>query len=672
MVDSSLSYTEPNAADAGNGDSLDSLPVDSNGHGDQAFTELGNNGAWTSAKSALLYQVQGWGAPYFTVNEAGEIEVRPNPESERTINLYELTEDLRARGIELPILIRFSDILAHRIKRINESFLRAIRDYGYTGTYRGVYPVKVNQQRHIVHEVVEFGKPYHFGLEVGSKPELLIALSAMQDTDGLIICNGYKDRSYIETALIAQRLDKMVIIVLERAEELDYALRASEKLGISPLLGVRAKLSTKGMGRWGNSAGDRAKFGLSIPETIELVDRLAERNMLDSLRLLHFHIGSQISSIIPIKNALQEAANIYVELARMGCRMGYLDVGGGLAIDYDGSKTDFHASRNYTLQEYASDVVATIQAACEKAQVPEPTLVSESGRAIVAHQSALIFDVVGANEVRVSEPAAPAPGSHGVIQVLYETYQGILPKNVQESWHDACQAKEEAQSLFKYGYLGLRERAVAERIYWACCAKIQQVIRRVKFVPEELHELQKQMSAIYYCNFSVFQSAPDSWAIDQLFPIMPIHRLNEEPDVRATLADLTCDSDGMIDHFIDVEDVRDTLAVHRIEPDKPYYLGMFLNGAYQEILGDLHNLFGDTNAVHVSVSDYGYRVDHVIKGDSMTEVLRYVAYAPDAMIENVRTQAEAALAEGKLSLQQMRLLMTHYEEAMNSYTYLSE
>lgn len=656
MVDTSLHQVLPNSSNGTYDGVADEPPVEQ----------------WSAAKSAQLYQVQGWGAPYFSVNESGYIEVRPDPDCERAVNLYELTEDLRARGLDLPILIRFSDILGHRIKRINESFLRAIRDYEYSGTYRGVYPVKVNQQRHIVHEVVEFGKPYQYGLEVGSKPELLIALSAMQDSGGLIICNGYKDRSYIETALIAQRLDKTVIIVLERVEELDFALKASEKLGIAPMLGVRAKLSTKGMGRWGNSAGDRAKFGLSIPEVIELVDRLAERNMLDSLRLLHFHIGSQISSIIPIKNALQEAANIYVELAKMGCRMGYLDVGGGLAIDYDGSKTDFHASRNYTMQEYASDVIATVQAACQKAKVSEPTIVSESGRAVVAHQSVLIFDVVGVNEVSVGMPKQPDPGSHGVIQVLYETYQGILPKNVQESWHDACQAKEEAQSLFKYGYLGLRERATAERLYWACCAKIQQVIRRMKFVPEELQELQKQMSALYYCNFSVFQSAPDSWAIDQLFPIMPIHRLNEEPGVRATLADLTCDSDGKIDRFIDVEDVRDTLALHRLEPGKPYYLGMFLNGAYQEILGDLHNLFGDTNAVHVSVSDYGYRVNHVIKGDSMTEVLRYVAYAPDAMIENVRTQAEAALGQNKLTLQQMRLLMTHYEEAMNSYTYLSE
>jgi arginine decarboxylase len=605
------------------------------------------------------------------VGENGHVRVTPRPEDERAIDLYELTQDLRARGIDLPILIRFSDILADRIKSINECFLRAIRESEYKATYRGVFPVKVNQQRHVVNEVVEFGRPWQFGLEAGSKPELLIALSAINEAGGLIICNGYKDRSYIETALIAQRFDKTVIVVLERLEELEVTLKASEKLGIRPMLGVRAKLSSKGMGRWGNSAGDRAKFGLNVPEIIELVDRLDQAGMRDCLRLLHFHIGSQISSIIPIKSALQEASNIYVELAKLGCAMGYMDVGGGLAIDYDGSQTDFHASRNYTLQEYASDVVTTIQTACEKADVEQPTIISESGRAVVAHQSVLVFDVVGVNQIRVEDPEKPQ-SEHGVLQVLYETYQGIMPKNVQESWHDACTAKEEAQSLFKYGYFGLRERAEAERLFWACCRKIERTLRRVKFIPEELQELAKQTSAIYYCNFSVFQSAPDSWAIDQLFPVMPIHRLGERPEVRATLADLTCDSDGIIDHFIDVEDVNETLAVHQFTEGEPYYLGMFLNGAYQEILGDLHNLFGDTNAVHVSLTDYGYRVDHVIKGDSMTEVLRYVAYSPEAMIDSVRSQAEEALAQGKVTLEQMRVLMKHYEDAMSSYTYLSE
>jgi arginine decarboxylase len=632
----------------------------------------GNGQPWTPERSATRYQIQGWGAPYFSINGRGHVEVTPNPERARGINLYELTQDLKARGLDLPLLIRFSDVVADRIKRINLSFIKAIADYEYPGTYRGVFPVKVNQQRHLIEEIVEYGRPWQFGLEAGSKPELLIALAAMQDAGGLVICNGYKDQKYIETALVAQKFDKTVIVVLERVEEIDVVLRASEKLGIRPMLGVRAKLTTKGVGRWAESAGDRAKFGLSTAEMVELVDRLAERNMLDSLLLLHFHIGSQISSIIPIKNAMQEASNIYVELAKMGAKMGYLDIGGGLAIDYDGSKTDFHASKNYTVQEYAYDVIAHIQTACVKADVPCPTIVSESGRAIAAHHSVLVFEVVGVNDVRFGAPTEPKAEAHRLLRELYDTYKGIQPKNVQESYHDALQAKEEAQSLFKYGYLGLRERAQAERLYWHCCEKIQHTLKRLKFVPEELHHLERTLSAIYYCNFSIFQSAPDIWAIDQLFPIMPIHRLDEEPTVSATLADLTCDSDGMIDHFIDVEDDKRTLDVHPYRPAEPYYMGMFLNGAYQEILGDLHNLFGDTNAVHVALTDEGYEVQHVIKGDSIAEVLRYVEYVPELMVEAVRRQAERAVSQGKLTNEQMRTLMHHYEESLRSYTYLTE
>ncbi len=634
--------------------------------------ENGNGQPWTPERSAVRYQIQGWGAPYFSVNPRGHVEVTPDPERARSINLYEITQDLKARGLDLPLLIRFSDVVADRIKRINRSFIKAIADYEYPGTYRGVFPVKVNQQRHLIEEIVEFGRPWQFGLEAGSKPELLIALAAMQDAGGLVICNGYKDHKYIETALLAQKFDKTVIVVLERVEEIDVVLRASEKLGIRPMLGVRAKLTTKGVGRWAESAGDRAKFGLSTAEMVELVDRLAERNMLDSLLLLHFHIGSQISSIIPIKNAMQEASNIYVELAKMGAKMGYLDIGGGLAIDYDGSKTDFHASKNYTVQEYAYDVVSHIQAACVKADVPCPTIVSESGRAIAAHHSVLVFEVVGVNDVRFGAPTEPKPDAHRLLRELYDTYKGIQPKNVQESYHDSLQAKEEAQSLFKYGYLGLRERAQAERLFWHCCEKIQHTLKRLKFVPEELHHLERTLSAIYYCNFSIFQSAPDIWAIDQLFPIMPIHRLEEEPTVSATLADLTCDSDGMIDHFIDVEDDKRTLDVHPYRSSEPYYMGMFLNGAYQEILGDLHNLFGDTNAVHVALTDEGYEVQHVIKGDSIAEVLRYVEYVPELMVEAVRRQAERAVSQGKLTNEQMRTLMHHYEESLRSYTYLTE
>ena len=631
-----------------------------------------DSGGWTPAKSAALYQVNGWGVPYFSVNERGRMVVTPDPDRNASIELHELTQGVKERGIDLPVLIRFSDIVAHRIRRLNECFQQAIREHEYPASYRGVFPVKVNQQRHLVETIVEAGRPWQYGLEAGSKPELLIALATMQDVGGLIICNGYKDLSYIETALVAQKFDKTVIVVMERADELDVVLRASEKLGIRPVLGVRAKLTAKGVGRWADSAGDRAKFGLTTSEVVELVDRLAEKDMLDSLKLLHFHIGSQISSIIPIKNAIQEAANIYVELAKMGCEMGYLDVGGGLAIDYDGSKTDFHASKNYTLGEYAADIVSHVQAACTKANVAPPTLVSESGRAVAAHHSVLVFEVVGSSEVRFGEPVEPTAEAHRLLKDMYETYKGISAKNVQESFHDASQGKEEAQNLFKYGYLGLRERAQAERLFWACCEKIQERLRRLKFVPEELWHLEQTLSSIYYCNFSLFQSAPDIWAIDQLFPIMPIHRLEEEPDVTARLADLTCDSDGMIDRFIDVEEDKKVLEVHEFRRGEPYYLAMFLNGAYQEILGDLHNLFGDTNAIHVSVTDEGYELRHVIKGDSIEEVLRYVEYIPDHMVEAVRRQAERAVASGRLTTEQMRTLMQHYESALRSYTYLTE
>jgi arginine decarboxylase len=631
---------------------------------------------WSVARSAELYQVRGWGEPYFSINERGTVEVTPDPEKpNRKIDLHELVQDLEARGLDLPLLIRFSDVLKDRIRRLNECFLKSIREYEYPGTYRGVFPVKVNQQKHLIDEVVEFGQPYSYGLEAGSKPELLIALSAMSDPNGLIICNGYKDRKYIETALLAQRFGKTVIVVLERVEELDFALDASQKTGIRPTLGVRAKLSSRGVGRWKDSAGDRAKFGLTVSEIVEVCDKLGARDMLDCLQLLHFHIGSQISSIIPIKSAMQEAANLYVELAKLGADMKYLDVGGGLAVDYDGSKTDFHASKNYNIQEYAADVVAAIQESCTKAQMVCPTIISESGRAVSAHQSVLVFEVVGTSEVRTDTPSDPGAQANRVLRQLYETFQGVQPKNLQEAYHDAQQGKEEAESLFKLGYLSLRERSQAERLFWGCCAKIAATARRLKRVPEEVQELHDQLAAIYYGNFSIFQSVPDSWAIDQLFPIMPIHRLGEEPTVRCVLADLTCDSDGKIDRFIDVEDPKQVLEVHKVKTDEPYMMAIFMTGAYQEILGDLHNLFGDTNAVHVRLSDDiedEYEVSHVVKGDSIHEVLSYVEYEPSVMVERMRLQAERAKREGRITVDQVKLLLKHYEESLGSYTYLTD
>ena len=629
-----------------------------------------SGGDWDLEQAAQLYQIHGWGEPYFRINDEGHVEVRPDPSVERGVDLYELVQQLGMRGLDLPLLIRFPNILQHRIRLLNECFAKAMEEYEYPGHYRGVFPIKVNQQRHLVEEIVDAGRPWRYGLEAGSKPELLIAVAAMESEDGFIVCNGYKDQNYIETALVASQFDNEVVIVLERPDEIDFVLRASEDLGIRPKLGVRSKLASKGMGRWKDSAGDRAKFGLTTSQLVDVVDQLERRDMLDCLQLLHFHIGSQVSSIIPWKNAMREAAHLYVELTKMGCGMRYLDVGGGLAVDYDGSKTDFRASMNYGVQEYAYDIVAGIQDACEKADIAPPTIVTEAGRAVAAYQAVLVFDAVGESHEERRTPAPLPEGAHRVLIELNDTLEGIRPKNVQEAWHDASQALEEARSLFKFGYLGLRELAHAERLFWACCERIREKMQGLEHVPEELQKLDELLGTIYYCNFSIFQSAPDIWAMDQLFPIIPIHRLDERPTLKARLADLTCDSDGVIDKFIDVEEVQNSLDVHAVQPHEPYLLAMFLGGAYQETLGDLHNLFGDTNAVHVRLEDYGYSVANVIKGDSIEQVLRYLQYDPDELVERVRKQAERALTAGKMSLEQLRTFMRHYEESLRGYTYL--
>ncbi|MBO6934075.1 MAG: biosynthetic arginine decarboxylase [Deltaproteobacteria bacterium] len=625
---------------------------------------------WDLEKAAQLYQIPGWGEPYFRINDRGHIEVRPDPNEDRAIDLFELVNQLKQRDLDLPLLIRFPNILKHRIELLNQCFAKAMEEYEYGGSYRGVFPIKVNQQRHLVEEIVDAGRPWRYGLEAGSKPELLIAVAAMESEDGFIVCNGYKDANYIETALVASQFDNEVVIILERPDEIDYVLRASEDLGIRPKLGVRAKLSSKGMGRWKDSAGDRAKFGLTTSQLVSVVETLEEKDMLDCLQLLHFHIGSQVSSIIPWKNAMREAAHLYVELTKMGCGMRYLDVGGGLAVDYDGSKTDFRASMNYGVQEYAYDVVAGIQDACEKADITPPTIVTEAGRAVAAYQAVLVFDAVGESLEERHAPGELPEDAHRVLVELYDTWEGIKPKNVQEAWHDASQALEEARSLFKFGYMGLRDLARAERLYWSCCERIRERMQGLKHVPEELQRIDELLGTIYYCNFSIFQSAPDIWAMDQLFPIIPIHRLDEQPTVKARLADLTCDSDGVIDKFIDVEEIQTALDVHPVKPGEPYLLAMFLGGAYQETLGDLHNLFGDTNAVHVRLEDYGYSVANVIKGDSIEQVLRYLQYDPDELVERVRKQAERALAAGKMTIDQLRTFMRHYGESLRGYTYL--
>jgi len=625
---------------------------------------------WTIEDSEALYRIEGWGQPYFSINAAGHITVSPKGERGGSLDLFELVNALKQRNLALPLMIRFSDILEDRIERLNACFAKAIARYNYPGTYKGVYPVKCNQQRHLIEDLVTFGKPHQFGLEAGSKPELMIAL-AMLDTPGaLITCNGYKDREYIETAMLSQRLGQTPIIVLEQTEEVDLVINAAKNLGIQPIVGVRAKLSTQGVGRWGTSTGDRAKFGLTIPEIIQVVDKFREADLLNSLQLLHFHIGSQISAIQVIKDAIQEASKIYVELARLGANMKYLDVGGGLAVDYDGSQTNFYASKNYNMQNYAYDIVAELKDACAEHNVSVPTIISESGRAIASHQSVLIFDVLGSSDVPIDEPEPPKEGEPPIIWNLWETYQSINYENYQEVYHDATQFKEEAISRFNLGILRLAERARVERLYWACCRKIVKLTREEDYVPDELEDLEKIMASIYYINMSVFQSAPDCWAIDQLFPILPIHRLVEEPTERAILADLTCDSDGKIDRFIDLRDVKSVLELHSLKPDEPYYLGMFLNGAYQEIMGSLHNLFGDTNAVHIKLTPKGYQIEHVVKGDTMKEVLGYVQYDVEDLVEKIRRRSEHALQEKRITLQESQLLLQNYERSLSRYTYL--
>lgn len=634
--------------------------------------------SWTIEDSEELYRIEYWGDPYFSINAAGHVTVSPQGDRGGALDLFDLVTSLKQRNLELPLLIRFSDILEDRLERLTSAFSRAITRYGYSGHYQGVFPVKCNQQRHVVESLVRYGSRHLFGLEAGSKPELLIALATLNSPGALLLCNGYKDADYIETALLASRMGQQTVIILEQAEELDLAIEASRKLGIKPWLGVRSKLNIRSQGHWAETVGDGAKFGLTVPEIIECVETLREANMLDSLRLLHFHIGSQISSISTIKEALREACQIYVELHKLGATMGYLDVGGGLAVDYDGSRTNTYASKNYNIQNYANDVVAAVKDACVAHQVPQPVLISESGRALASHMTVLLFDVLGVSEVTRTQPKAPSDDDHIIVKNLFETLDSMTPENLQETWHDAKQFKREAISLFGHGYLSLTQRAKAERLYWQICRLLQTRFREMEEPPEDLEELDRQLASMYYVNLSIFQSVPDTWAMDQLFPIMPIHRLHEEPTERGTLADLTCDSDGKLDRFIDArEDHKTLLELHPLIPSKsasrrfePYYLGLFLSGAYQEILGSLHNLFGDVNAVHIKMTPSGYQVEHVVKGDTMREVLSYVAYDVDDLEENIRQRTERAIESGHMTLHESQLLLRGFEAGLRRYTYL--
>ena len=627
---------------------------------------------WTVNDSLETYAVQEWGRDYFSINEAGNVTVSHERGS---IDLKVLVDDLTRRGIEPPLLIRFSDLLESRINQLNEAFHRAIFEYGYKGEYRGVYPIKVNQSRKVVEEILRFGRRFHYGLEAGSKPELLAVMAMLDDPEALIICNGYKDELYIETALLASKLDRTVIIVVEKPSELDLIRRVSERLAVKPNIGVRMRLSARGAGKWSESGGDHAKFGLSASELLTALEKLEEWDMLDSVRLLHFHVGSQITAIRAIKDALREATRTYTEMVRLGCKqLTFFDVGGGLAVDYDGSQTNFESSMNYTIQEYANDVVFAVQEACDLAEIAHPNLVSESGRAVVAHHSVLIVNVIGVTATAHTEaqPEQPTDDEHDLLHKLHDVCGSVSRKNVRECYHDALEYKDELLQLFNLGNVSLEERAKGERLFWATCERIAAVASTLSRVPEEIQTLEKMLSDTYFCNFSMFQSLPDAWAVDQLFPIMPIHRLNEPPTRRGILADITCDSDGAIDAFIDMRDVKQTLELHTPNGE-PYYVGIMLTGAYQEILGDMHNLFGDTNMVHVVITGQGhYEVDEVVSGDTVTDVLRYVNYSPEELVRRVRSNVETAVRGGKMSLDESRQLMQRYREGLASYTYLGD
>lgn len=626
---------------------------------------------WTLTDSVETYEIRTWGHPYFGVNEKGNVVVHPYGPNGPTADLKELVDEVSRRGIGLPLLIRFSDILRRRVEELNQAFARAIEEYDFKGSYRGVYPIKVNQVGNVVEEILDAGRGYSFGLEAGSKPELLAVMALLDDPEALIICNGYKDEEYIETALLASRLDRKVILVVEKLSELFLIAEVSKRLGIRPCIGIRVKLSTRGSGRWEASGGDRSKFGLSSSEILEAMSFMEKNDLLDCFKLLHFHLGSQISAIRAIKSAMREAGRFYVELVRAGAPIHYVDVGGGLGVDYDGSQTNFASSMNYTMQEYANDIVFSLAEICNEAGVEHPNIVSESGRAIVAHHAVLVFDVLGVTEfqskaVPESLPEDAAP----VVRNLFDTYHELSRKNLQESYHDAVEFKEQSLQLFNLGHLPLDQRVLAENIFWSLLHKIQKLASELDEIPEELENLERALADTYFGNFSVFQSLPDSWAIDHLFPIMPIHRLTEEPVRRAILADITCDSDGKIERFIGRRDVKNVLELHPLNGED-YFIGIFLVGAYQEILGDLHNLFGDTNDVQVSLAEGGgYVIDHVEPGDTVTEVLAYVSYSRDNLVARVRRAAEKALRAGRITIDESRKLLRAYEEGLSGYTYL--
>ncbi len=634
---------------------------------------------WGVADSADLYNVRAWGKGYFAINDAGHVVVRPDTTAGHEIDLYDVVEGLKARDLTAPVVVRFSDILAHRLRRLHDAFAQAITENEYQNRYTAVFPIKVNQQRLVVEEVYRYGAEFGFGLECGSKPELLAVMAMTENApERLIVCNGFKDDSYIEAVTLATKLGRTIIPVVENFEELGLILKHAQNYGVRPRIGVRVKLFSEGSGRWSASAGDRSKFGLFVTEILELFNELKARDMLDCLQLVHCHPGSQLQDIRRVKEAINELAHVYAELKLMGAGLQYIDVGGGLGVDYDGSGTNFASSMNYTLTEYANDVVYRIASVCRARDIPHPMIVSESGRATAAYSSVLIFDTLGSSALDkfkvTGDPALDYTGNEELpqpVQDLFDAFRTVSERRVVECYHDALTAREQTLQMFNLGLLSLEFRALAERLYWATCAKIRDLCRKLERLPEELEDLETILSDTYFCNFSVFQSLPDSWAIDQLFPIMPIHRLDERPTRTGVLADITCDSDGKIDRFVSPRDVKRTLELHELRTGEDYYLAAFLVGAYQETLGDLHNLFGDTHVVHVRLHDEGgWWIEEVVKGDTANKVLEYMEYDVAELAPALTRDCERAVRDGRMTLAEGQALKRFYEAELNGYAYL--
>ena len=634
---------------------------------------------WDIQAARSLYNIDRWGARYFDINEGGRVVAKPLQESGASVDLTDVIEEAKGRGLKFPLLIRFQDILRHRVESINQAFRNSITEFSYQGKYRGVFPIKVNQLREVVEEILDAGKPYQFGLEVGSKPELFAGLALQDQVDSLIICNGYKDTTFIRMALMGIKLGKKVIMVVEKLEELRQILAVSRQVGVEPLIGIRTRLLSKGMGKWAESGGENAKFGLSTSELLAATELLRAENLGHCFKLLHFHIGSQIPDILTVKKAVQEAARFYAKLYKMGFPIEFMDVGGGLGVDYDGSRSAFDSSTNYTLQEYTNDVVYYIADVCNAEKVPHPNIISESGRAIVAHHSVLIVEVFGAiGKLRADQQLQYGENEHALVRELFDIRKNLAKLNKLEAYHDALERREDAHNMFTLGMMDLPEKAKIENLYWDISLAVVQSFQGQAYVPEEIRKLEDSLGDQYLCNFSVFQSLLDHWALGQLFPIMPVNRLNERPTRETTLVDITCDSDGQINKFIDLRDVRDTLPLHALASNgssqEAYYLGFFLMGAYQDIMGDLHNLFGRVNEVHVFLDPdepAGYYVEEIIEGNTIVQALGAVQYDENELKRQMKAQMDSAIKSDRLKPSEAMRLLDEYERGLKEYTYLT-